>query len=336
MTKLRLSIIVPTRNRPTAISKLLRDLADQTLPASQFEVVVVDDGSVPAVDLKLEMEELPFAIRLIRRDSNPGAHLSRTKGAKAARGERMLHLDDDIELTPNVLELHAGVDGDFAVGPILYHPENKQTPYVRYQSKMYQRCAEWFLNGPNRLSAEHIYICNSSGPTSEFADVLEAVSGKMAGVSVPGEGFDECLIDIEMKDRNHFLQVLDQALVYHIDTKTLAEARQGHWLSGMTACRLLLDTPELRSELNFYMPIVEIVSGKDNIRRWMKVRSVWVAPFLVRLLSDSLTFTADHLPHRFVPARICYFPIAVAFWQGVWSVDPSFKRLRARLAAGAA
>ena len=40
-----LSVLVPTYNRRDALGRLLASLAGQTLPPSDFEVVVVDDGS---------------------------------------------------------------------------------------------------------------------------------------------------------------------------------------------------------------------------------------------------------------------------------------------------
>ncbi|KPJ61941.1 MAG: glycosyl transferase, partial [Deltaproteobacteria bacterium DG_8] len=42
---LRISVIIPTYNRKDELEKLLYSLNNQTLPQSQFEIIVVDDGS---------------------------------------------------------------------------------------------------------------------------------------------------------------------------------------------------------------------------------------------------------------------------------------------------
>ena len=43
-----ITVIVPTRGRPTALAACLAALEAQSLPRAEFEVVVVDDGSTPA------------------------------------------------------------------------------------------------------------------------------------------------------------------------------------------------------------------------------------------------------------------------------------------------
>ena len=331
MTEIKLSVVIPTRNRPEAIERLLRDLVQQSLSASAFEVIVVDDGSSPALQFADLETDLPYALRVLRRENDHGAHQSRSHGVKAALGQRVMHLDDDVTLLPEVLRQHAETMDDFAVGPILYHPDSTPSPYIRYQTKFYEGCVAWLLEGPRRISAEHLYICNSSGPRLAFGQVMEAVCELMGAMAVPGEGFDECLIEIELKRHGYHLQILESALIYHIDTKTLDEARQGHWRNGMTACRMFLEAPHLREVLNEYMPIADILIGAGNPKRRMKARLIWRAPWLIRTISGVLTYLADHGPQKLLPARICYLPLATAFWQGVRSVEPDFRKLEARL-----
>ena len=44
MTAPLFSVIIPTYNRPQPLAACLNALADSTLPASAYEVIVVDDG----------------------------------------------------------------------------------------------------------------------------------------------------------------------------------------------------------------------------------------------------------------------------------------------------
>ena len=88
MTMLRLTVVVPTRNRPQSLQRLLQSLGEQTLSPEQFEVVVVDDGSEPALDLRSISDRFSFAVRLVRRSNQPGAHESRHAGLRVAAGER--------------------------------------------------------------------------------------------------------------------------------------------------------------------------------------------------------------------------------------------------------
>jgi glycosyltransferase involved in cell wall biosynthesis len=40
-----LSIVTPTHRRPNLLERLLRSLSEQTVPADEFEVIVIDDAS---------------------------------------------------------------------------------------------------------------------------------------------------------------------------------------------------------------------------------------------------------------------------------------------------
>jgi glycosyltransferase involved in cell wall biosynthesis len=97
------SIIIPTRNRPQAVEHCLDSLAAQTVPPSSFEVIVVDDGSEPALALDLERWTSKFAWKLIHQ-KNTGPAGARNRGAAEARGEFLAFTDDDCLPTPTWLE----------------------------------------------------------------------------------------------------------------------------------------------------------------------------------------------------------------------------------------
>lgn len=81
------SVIVPTRNRPGPLCECLAALGCQHFPKDQFEVIVVDDGSDPPV-------EVPAGVRLLRRP-HAGPAAARNAGAAAARGCWLAFTDDD-------------------------------------------------------------------------------------------------------------------------------------------------------------------------------------------------------------------------------------------------
>src|SRR6185437_15824061 len=85
------------------LRQTLACLADQSLPAGQIEVIVVDDGS--SEDLSgLAGEAFPFALRCLQR-SRQGATAARNAGAADSSGEILVFQDDDIRLAPPTLEL---------------------------------------------------------------------------------------------------------------------------------------------------------------------------------------------------------------------------------------
>lgn len=92
-----LSIIIPTRNRPVLLKRAV-EAALVALP-SGGEVIVVDDASDPPAGEGLS--HVAGAVRVIRNDAARGAAGARNRGARAARGEVLLFLDDDDEVLPD-------------------------------------------------------------------------------------------------------------------------------------------------------------------------------------------------------------------------------------------
>ncbi len=94
-----ISVIIPTLNRPLALEACLDALAAQTQPGRTFEVVVVDDGSSPPLDLDASRWAHAFDLLLIRQEKmGPGG--ARNTGVTAARGEWLAFTDDDCLPTP--------------------------------------------------------------------------------------------------------------------------------------------------------------------------------------------------------------------------------------------
>lgn len=90
----RVSVIVPTRGRPAQLHACLEALHSQTMPPGSFEVIVVDDGSRPAVKLDRRRWSRACEIRLIHQVcSGPAA--ARARGVAEARGSVVAFTDDD-------------------------------------------------------------------------------------------------------------------------------------------------------------------------------------------------------------------------------------------------
>jgi len=93
-----LSIIIPTYNRPLVLGQCLSSLANLDYPNDYYEIIVVDDGSSPAVESQIKMPKTGVPIRIFRKD-NGGPASARNHGANQARGEYLVFTDDDC-ITP--------------------------------------------------------------------------------------------------------------------------------------------------------------------------------------------------------------------------------------------
>lgn len=102
--QIKLSVIIPTRDRSGLLAKALRSLQYQTLPAEQFEVLVVDNGS--ADDTRSIAGEAIIKSKNARYlfCQAPGLHAARHLGLKNAQYDILVFTDDDVEALPTWLE----------------------------------------------------------------------------------------------------------------------------------------------------------------------------------------------------------------------------------------
>ena len=103
--KLLFSVIVPTYNRLPILQKCLQALENQTLAASDFEVIVIDDGSSDGTKELLSGYRPPFAVQYLRQ-ANSGTGAARRNGVAHAGGEYLLLMNDDTICNPDLLEQH--------------------------------------------------------------------------------------------------------------------------------------------------------------------------------------------------------------------------------------
>ncbi len=86
------SVIVPTRDRPTLVAGAVRSALNQE--DVRVEVCVVDDGSSPPVALPRDLAA-EVRVSMIRFETPRGAGAARNAGLAATTGELVAFLDDD-------------------------------------------------------------------------------------------------------------------------------------------------------------------------------------------------------------------------------------------------
>jgi len=100
----KLSVIIPTRNRAMVLEKALQSIVNQTISQNHFEVIVVDNGSTD--DTKSIVDSFVKKIKnlVYIYDENSGLHIGRHRGLLVAHADVLVYGDDDIEATPTWLE----------------------------------------------------------------------------------------------------------------------------------------------------------------------------------------------------------------------------------------
>ena len=81
----QISVVIPTRDRPSALDACLAGLEAQTLSPERFEVVVVDDGGSAPVDEIVARKDDRLRISLSRRP-----HAGPAAARRSARSLRVI------------------------------------------------------------------------------------------------------------------------------------------------------------------------------------------------------------------------------------------------------
>ena len=133
----QLSVVLTTYNRPELLEKVLDGFAAQTAARQDFEMIVVDDGSVPPVKEMAGRFSDAMNLKYLRQD-NGGLAAARNAGIQAAEGDLLLFSDDDDVPSPELVAEHIGSHREHpdecvaVLGHLDWHPSLEMTPLMHY------------------------------------------------------------------------------------------------------------------------------------------------------------------------------------------------------------
>lgn len=104
-----LSIVIPTYNRLAILQKCLKALEQQQYDhiITNYEVVLVDDGSTDGTLNWLEENQLDFSHVRLFCQSHQGPAAARNLGVEKALGDTIIFIDSDLVVTERFLQSHA-------------------------------------------------------------------------------------------------------------------------------------------------------------------------------------------------------------------------------------
>jgi glycosyltransferase involved in cell wall biosynthesis len=170
----QVSVVIATFNRPVLALRLLSQLAAQDYPSSSLEVIVVDDGSEGDCAQRLRAAPMPCRFEVIAQE-NRGPALARHRGILAARGEVVVLLDDDMQVTPTFISAHvrhhrAG-SRRVVLGRMKPDPDVDMPLYERYHADVLARFVEGARSGQIRLRGTHLCTGNVSFRRDDYVAV---------------------------------------------------------------------------------------------------------------------------------------------------------------------
>lgn len=172
----RLSVVIPTYQRRDSLLRTLASLRTQALPADEYEVIAVVDGSTDGTAESVRGLAAPHALSVLE-GPNRGRAGACNAGIRAAAGAVVVLLDDDMEASPGFLAAHASAhEGPVeravvGAAPIVVVPGSP--PFVRYMADGFRARLERLGQPGYRLRFRDAY----TGNFSARRDVLLAIGG---------------------------------------------------------------------------------------------------------------------------------------------------------------
>ena len=171
-----LSVVVPTYQRRDSIRRLLAALHEQTLAPTEFEVVVVVDGSTDGTREWLAEQHPPFRLNVLW-SPNRGRAAACNRGIAAARGDVLVLLDDDMcpfaECLAAHLEAHAGHERWGIVGAAPIFVDDRADAVKRFVASKFNTHLQKLARPGHEFSPRDFY----TGNFSIRRDVLLEVGG---------------------------------------------------------------------------------------------------------------------------------------------------------------
>jgi len=101
----KISVIVSAYNQERFIGRCLRSLLNQTLTHSEYEVIVINDGSTDQTSYAIDLFVDPFnsVVKLIKNDLNLGLPASLNKALKVSQAKYVVRVDSDDFVNSNFL-----------------------------------------------------------------------------------------------------------------------------------------------------------------------------------------------------------------------------------------
>ena len=236
------SIVIPALKRPDLTQRCIDSVLKQSLPAAEYEIVVVENAADPETVLP---GPLPTRVRRIDLIENYGTTGSINRGVEDSSSEYILLLNNDVELDPQFLATLTAVlnnarDCGFATGKLISAAGNRDR---------LDGAGDALLRGGGAFRLGHFdldvgqfdhsrrVLAGCGAATLFRRSVFEEVQGL-------DEDFFAYLDDVDLALRAQLLGhqgiYVPSAIAYHIGSATLGHALHPRIVAWMTRNQILL------------------------------------------------------------------------------------------------
>lgn len=227
---MNLSVIIPVFNQHELTETCLRAVLDNT---QDMEIIIVDNGSEPPI-------KPPFSgfteITVIRNEENKGFPCAVNQGIKAAKGESIILLNNDVVVTPDSLNKLADyLEVADIIGPVTNYCAGLQRVTLPVYSS---------IEGLNKEAGMLAETCEGEleevnfviGFCMAFKKSLFDEIGEFDESLWPcsGEEVDFCL---SARKAGHRIAIAHDIYVHHEGSKTFSEMERAGQVNYQETCR---------------------------------------------------------------------------------------------------
>lgn len=227
---MKISVVIPTHNRIARLKICLQHLEHQDIPLTEFEVFVVDDGSMDGTAdfLSSYQKTAPFMFNFfVQENKGPGA--ARNYAIKNAHASIILLIGDDIYATSSLLSEHIKLHTLYAeeksacLGFVTWYQSNNITPLMKFLESGRALLGRFgggqfaydLLKGKKNASWNFFYTANISLKRSLLMKYLFDESFK-------GYGWEDIDLGLRLyKKEKCILHYVPAAIAYHDHPQTV-------------------------------------------------------------------------------------------------------------------
>jgi len=294
--KLEFSITVPTYNRPQRLTALLEQLARSDYPRERFEVIVVDDGSVPPLQPVVERFRDVLNVVYLRQNHG-GVAKGRQAGAEAGHGRFLAFTDDDCLPAPDWLpRMEATLKSlpNCACGGRTLNalPQN-------HYSSASQALTRYIYERMNAMPGGKRFFANNNFALPR--ELYLKIGGLDTTWPMCGEDRDLCA---RWLDHGYPLLYAPEAIVYHAHELSFARFWRQHFNYGRGAYRFHKtyaarhNTGVRLEPISFYLRLPLAAFAETG-----GVRGLWIATLLmVSQVANAAGFVAERIRPKQLPS----------------------------------
>lgn len=298
-----ISVVIPTRNRASHLSRPLQALTRQNFPRERFEVLVVDNASTDNTrEVASEFERTFPHFRLLS-EAQAGAARARNCGIRESVGEIVLFMDDDVVPAPRLLEehwlAHQRHPESAILGRVTFPWKGTESPFRWVLTHRPEYLQSFRFDDPENVPFNHFYSCNVSLRRRAFARV------GLFDDEFRAYGFEDTEFGYRLVRSGVRIVFNPRAEGLHDFQRNFVQFAENRFEAGQSFYRLLQEHPELKNWS----------ARQGNAWRRQVARALGLLAFPLVPLFDS---RPPFLLRPFLPVlgRACACHLQYRFWRG--------------------